>query len=203
MVACLGGLVWQTDGAAFGEKVGFGGEAQTEGILKIWRHFKGVSKRLFLLTGSLATREKTALFENYARACQCFVMVRSWLAGATTFSFQYFCLFQSDKVEHFYMFWWRGCTPRARSSLIAKKMFFGGAFNRSDWGVGGAVNDVRCWLPTKVIMRCYDGEQCSTPRARWSVIAKKDDVLRWIMQWFKWGVGGWVGGGLMTCVVDC
>ena len=35
---------------------------------------------------------------------------------------------------------------------------------------------------------------------------KKDDVLRWIVQWFTWGgwgVGGWVGGGLMTCVVDC
>ena len=42
-------------------------------------------------------------------------------------------------------------------------------------------------------MRCYDDEQCSIPRARSSLIAKKDDVLRWIMQWFTWGGRG-VGG---------
>ena len=39
-------------------------------------------------------------------------------------------------------------TPRARSSLFAKKMmFFGGSCNGSHggWGVGGCgVNDVRC-----------------------------------------------------------
>ena len=47
------------------------------------------------------------------------------------------------------------------------------------------------------IFTCFGGadEQSSTPRARSSLFAKKDDVLRWIMQWFTWGVGGgWVGG---------
>ena len=52
-------------------------------------------------------------------------------------------------------------------------------------------------------MRFYDDEQCSIPRARSSLFAQKN-VLRWIMQWFTWGGGGWLGGGLlMTCVVDC
>ena len=35
-------------------------------------------------------------------------------------------------------------------------------------------------------------EQSSTPRARSLLFAKKDDVLRWIMQWFTWGVGGFL-----------
>ena len=30
-----------------------------------------------MLTGSIATRGKTAFFENFTRACQCFVMVES------------------------------------------------------------------------------------------------------------------------------
>ena len=39
-------------------------------------------------------------------------------------------------------------------------------------------------------MRCYDDEQCKLPRARSSLIAKNDDVLRWSMQGLDGG-GGW------------
>ena len=53
-----------------------------EGERSVCLVFEGLGLPLFLLmtfllTGSLATREKTVFFENYARACQCFVMVRS------------------------------------------------------------------------------------------------------------------------------
>ena len=61
-------------------------------------------------------------------------------------------------------------------------------------------------MSQRSIFTCFGGadEQSSTPRARLSLFAKKDDVLRWIMQRFRWGGGwGWVGGGLMTWVVDC
>ena len=85
-------------------------------------------------------------------------------------------------------------------------MFFGGSCNGSHggWGVGGCgVNDVRCWLPTKVIVRCYDDEQCSIPRARSSLFAKKMMFFGGSCNGSHGGGGGWVGGGLMTCVVDC
>ena len=48
---------------------------------------------LYLLTGSIATRGKTAFFRNFARACQCFVMVRSCWARATTCFFDIFVFF--------------------------------------------------------------------------------------------------------------
>ena len=55
------------------------------------------------------------------------------------------------------------------------------------------------------IFTCFGGadEQSSTPRACLSLLAKKDDVLRWIMQRFRWGGGGGGWVWLMTCVVDC
>ena len=45
-------------------------------------------------------------------------------------------------------------------------------------------------------MNCYEDDT----HARVRCLRNKNDVLRWIMQWFTWGG---VGGGLMTRVVDC
>ena len=44
------------------------------------------------------------------------------------------------------------------------------------------------------IFTCFGGadKQSSIPRARLSLFAIKDDVLRWIMQRFRWGGGWWV-----------
>ena len=72
-------------------------------------------------------------------------------------------------------------TPRARPSLFAKKMmFFRGLCNGSNGGVGGGLMTcvVDCqhrWQWDVTMMKAH-------ARARSSLIAKKEDVPRWIMQ---------------------